>query len=339
MKKIYFIIPTILIIILCNTICFASTNNEIIKKEFQTTQNAESEFLKEIYNAETDKTKIINIDKKISEDNYRVKEIIETKELNRQDRDYINEQFGEIKKYDDGEYKGELPITDIKVETISNGYYEKIDEKKLDFSNYTDNDLNNVEKEIIINNTKYYLIKVDWEADETETIDGETIPKTYKGTKVYQTVLKVANPNIYKIIVTYSGTIEKINTIYDYTVTYENKIEEVQEEKENNNIIVPVIVISGLGLAILLIGLLNIKNTYIYSKTSKGFKLIKRERLNDKNILIDITNCKNKSQDNIYAIKINKFAFNRLKGRTISLVLGNKKKDIVLWNNCYEIKI
>lgn len=339
MKKIYFIIPIILITILCDTICFASTNNEIIKKEFQTTQNAESEFLKEIYNTETDKTKIINIDKEISEDNYRVKEIIETKELNRQDRDYINEQFGEIKKYDDGEYKGEIPIVDIKVETISNGYYEKIDEKRFDFSDYTDNDLNNIEKEIIINNTKYYLIKVDWKADETETIDGETIPKTYKGTKVYQTVLKVANPNTYKIIVTYSGTIEKINTIYDYTVTYENKIEEVQEEKENNNLVIPVIIISGLGLAIILIVLSNRKNTYIYSKTSKGFKLIKRERLNDKNILIDITNCKNKSKDNIYAIKVNKMVFNKLKGRTISLVLGSKKKDIILWNNYYEIKL
>lgn len=339
MKKIYFIIPIILVIILCNTKCFASINSEIVKKEFQTTQNAESEFLRDIYNTETDKTKIINIDKGISEDNYRVKEIIETKELNIQDRDYIYEQFGEIKKYNDGEYKGELSIADIKVETISNGYYEKIDEKRLDFSNYTDNDLNNIEKEIIINNTKYYLIKVDWEADTTETIDGETIPKTYKGTKIYQTVLKLANPNTYKVTVTYTGTIEKINTIYDYTVTYENKVEVEQEEKEDTNIIVPVLIVSGLGLVTILIALFNIKNTYIYSKTSKGFKLIKRERLNDKNILIDITNCKNRSQDNIYAIKINKSAFNRLKGRTISLVLGNNKKDIVLWNNYYEIKI
>lgn len=339
MKKKYLIIPIILIIITCNVKCFASTNNEIITKEFQTTQNAEKEFLNEIYNTETENMKIKNLDKEISEDNYRVKEIIETKELTNQDRDYITQQFGEKQSYNDGEYQGELTISDIKIETINNGSYQEIDEKVLDFTNYSDNDLINIEKEITLDNTIYYLIKVNWEADSTETIDGEIIPKTYKGTKIYQTVRTIANPNTYKVTVTYSGTIEKINTIYDYTVTYENKVEELQEEKEDNNIIVPVLIISGLGLAILLIGLFNIKNTYVYSKTSKGFKLIKREKINDKNVLIDISNCKNKSKENIYAIKINKMAFNKLKGRTISIILGTKKKDIILWNNYYEIKL
>mgnify|MGYP006068063541 FL=1 len=339
MKKKYLIIPIILIIITCNVKCFASTNNEIITKEFQTTQNAEKEFLNEIYNTETENMKIKNLDKEISEDNYRVKEIIETKELTNQDRDYITQQFGEKQSYNDGEYQGELTISDIKIETINNGSYQEIDEKVLDFTNYSDNDLINIEKEITLDNTIYYLINVNWEADSTETIDGETIPKTYKGTKIYQTVRTIANPNTYKVTVTYSGTIEKINTIYDYTVTYENKVEELQEEKEDNNIIVPVLIISGLGLAILLIGLFNIKNTYVYSKTSKGFKLIKREKINDKNVLIDIPNCKNKSKENIYAIKINKMAFNKLKGRTISIILGTKKKDIILWNNYYEIKL
>ena len=339
MKKKYLIISIILIIITCNVKCFASTNNEIITKEFQTTQNAEKEFLNEIYNTETENMKIKNLDKEISEDNYRVKEIIETKELTNQDRDYITQQFGEKQSYNDGEYQGELTISDIKIETINNGSYQEIDEKVLDFTNYLDNDLINIEKEITLDNTIYYLINVNWEADSTETIDGETIPKTYKGTKIYQTVRTIANPNTYKVTVTYSGTIEKINTIYDYTVTYENKVEELQEEKEDNNIIVPVLIISGLGLAILLIGLFNIKNTYVYSKTSKGFKLIKREKINDKNVLIDISNCKNKSKENIYAIKINKMAFNKLKGRTISIILGTKKKDIILWNNYYEIKL
>lgn len=339
MKKKYLIIPIILIIITCNVKCFASTNNEIITKEFQTTQNAEKEFLNEIYNTETENMKIKNLDKEISEDNYRVKEIIETKELTNQDRDYITQQFGEKQSYNDGEYQGELTISDIKIETINNGSYQEIDEKVLDFTNYLDNDLINIEKEITLDNTIYYLINVNWEADSTGTIDGETIPKTYKGTKIYQTVRTIANPNTYKVTVTYSGTIEKINTIYDYTVTYENKVEELQEEKEDNNIIVPVLIISGLGLAILLIGLFNIKNTYVYSKTSKGFKLIKREKINDKNVLIDISNCKNKSKENIYAIKINKMTFNKLKGRTISIILGTKKKDIILWNNYYEIKL
>ena len=202
MKKKYLIIPIILIIITCNVKCFASTNNEIITKEFQTTQNAEKEFLNEIYNTETENMKIKNLDKEISEDNYRVKEIIETKELASQDGDYITQQFGEKQSYNDGEYQGELTISDIKIETINNGSYQEIDEKVLDFTNYSDNDLINIEKEITLDNTIYYLIKVNWEADSTETIDGEIIPKTYKGTKIYQTVKTIANPNTYKVTVT-----------------------------------------------------------------------------------------------------------------------------------------
>lgn len=337
-KKVLIILSVLITIIIGNIKTYANTENNIITKEYQTTQSAENEFLNEIYNTETDNLKIINLDKKIAEENYRTKEIIETKELNRQDRDYINQEFGEKQSFNDGEYKGVLAISDVKVETISNGYYETIDEKLLSFNNYSDNDLNNIEKEITLNNTRYYLINVNWEAETTETIDGENVPQTYKGNRVYQTVKKVANPNTYKITVTYSGTIEKINTIYDYTVKYENKLEEKQEQPKENNII-PVVIISGIGLAIILISLCNLKNTYIYSKTNKGFKLIKKERLSNKNVAIDITECKNKGIDNIYAIKMNKIAFNKLKGRTVSITLGNRKKDIVIWNDYYEIKM
>ncbi len=337
-KKVLIILIVLITIIVGNIKTYANTENNIITKEYQTTQNAENEFLNQIYNTETDSLKIINLDKKIAEENYRTKEIIETKELNRQDRAYINQEFGEKQSFNDGEYKGELTISDVKVETISNGYYETIDEKVLSFNNYSDNDLNNIEKEITLNNTRYYLINVNWEAETTEIIDGENVPQTYKGNRVYQTVKKVANPNTYKITVTYSGTIEKINTIYDYTVKYENKVEEKQEQPKENNII-PVVIISGIGLAIILISLFNLKNTYIYSKTNTGFKLIKKERLNNKNVSIDITECKNKGIDNIYAIKINKIAFNKLKGRTVSITLGSRKKDIVIWNDYYEIRM
>lgn len=317
---------------------YASAENNTITEEYQIMQSNENNFLNNIYNSETNTLKIVNIDKKVSDDNYQTKEIVETKELDSQDRNYINQVFGENKNYNDEEYAGELSITDIEVEVVNNGSYQEIDEKVLSFNNYTNNDLINIEKEITLNNTIYYLINVNWEVEKSENIDGEAVPITYKGTKIYQTIKTIQNPSTYNVTVTYSGTVEKIDTIYDYVITYEEQKEEIVQEESNNNII-PVMIISGLGLAILLISLLNIKNTYVYSKTSKGFKLIKRERLNDKNLLIDITNCKTKSKENIYAIKINKFAFSKLKGRTISLTLGNRKKDIILWNNYYEIKL
>lgn len=332
------IIPFIISVIICSNIkVLATENNENIQK-YQITKSEENNFLEKTYQSETEELKITNIDKELAKDNYINKEIFKTKTLNKKDKEYIYQEFGKIQNFNDNIYKGSLPITDIKIETINNGYYEKIDEKVLDFNNYTDNDLNNIEKEITIDNSKYYLIKVNWEADTVENIDGENVPITYKGNKIYQTVRKIANPSTYKITVEYSGKVERIDPIYNYTITYEEKVKEIIEEEENN-IVVPVIIISSIGLVVVAISLLNKKNTYIYSKVDKGFKLIKKENLGNKNLIIDITNCKNKSKSDIYAIKINATTFEKLKGRTISVILGNKRRDIVIWNDYYEIKL
>lgn len=338
MKKIkYLIIPIMLIMISCNLRTYANTEEQVEKYEI--TQSKESEFINNINNTETDTLKIKSINKEISEKNYDTKEIYKTKTINNKNNENIYKEFGKIQEFNDGELKGVLNISDIKIETRKNGYYEKIDEKVLTFNNYTDNDLNNIEKEIKLNNTTYYLINVKWEADKTESIDGELVPKTYKGNKIYQTVQKIAYPDTYKVTVKYSGKVERIDPIYNYKVTYEYvEKEEIKEETKDNNI-VPVIIISGIGLIVVLVILINQKNTYIYSKTNKGFKLIKATKLSDKNVSIDITNCKNRSNENIYAIKVNSIIFEKLKGRTISIVLGNKKKDIILWNNYYEVKL
>lgn len=334
------VISCIISMTMCSNIKVLATENNRDMQTYQITKTEENNFLEKIYQSETEELKITNIDKELAEDNYINKEIFKTKTLNKKDKEYIYQEFGKIQNFNDNIYKGILQITDIKVETINNGYYEKIDEKILNFNNYTDNDLNNIEKEITIDNNKYYLIKVNWEADTVENIDGENVPITYKGSKIYQTVNKIANPSTYKITVKYSGQVERIDPIYNYTITYENKVKEIiEEEEKENNIVVPVIIISSIGLVVVAIFLLNRKNTYIYSKVDKGFKLIKKENLGNRNLMIDITNCKNKSKSDIYAIKINSITFEKLKGRTISIILGNKKKDIIIWNDYYEIKL
>lgn len=338
LKEIIIILVTILTLILGINKSFAKT--EIIQKSYEITKSKENKFLEDIYKTETAEFKIKNIDKKISDKNYMDKEIIETKILDKSNEQYIRNQFGETKEFINEEYKGILSISDIKVENIKNGYYEKIDEKVLEFSNYSDNDLNNVEKELDINNEKYYLINVEWEAENTETIDNENVPKSYKGRKIYQAIKTLANPDIYKVTVTYSGKVEKIDTIYDYKIDYEEFVEEpnseIQEKEENN--VNKIIIVSGIGLTAILMYLLKAKNTYVYAKNNNGFKLIKKEKISDKKVSIDISNCR-KSEENIYAIKINPLTFKKFKGRTISLVQGSKKKDIVLWNNYYEIKL
>lgn len=338
LKEIIIILVTILTLIFGINKSFAKT--EVTQKSYEITKSKENKFLEDIYKTETAEFKIKNIDKKISDKNYIDKEIIETKILDKSNEQYIRNQFGETKEFKDEDYKGSLQISDIKVENMKNGYYEKIDEKVLEFSNYSDNDLNNVEKELDINNAKYYLINVEWEAENTETIDNENVPKTYKGKKIYQAIKTLANPDTYKVTVTYSGKVEKIDTIYDYKIDYEEFVEEpnseIQEKEENN--VNKIIIVSGIGLTAILMYLLKAKNTYVYAKNNNGFKLIKKEKISDKKVSIDISNCR-KSEENIYAIKINPLTFKKFKGRTISLVQGSKKKDIVLWNNYYEIKL
>ena len=304
LKEIIIILVTILTLILGINKSFAKT--ETTQKNFEISKSEENKFLEDIYKTENAEFKIKNIDKKISDKNYIDKEVIETKTLDKSNEQYIRNQFGETKKFFNEEYKGILSISAIKVENIKNGYYEKIDEKVLEFSNYSDNDLNNVEKELDINNEKYYLINVEWEAENTETIDNENVPKTYKGKKIYQAIKTLANLDTYKVTVTYSGKVEKIDTIYDYKIDYEEFVEEpnseIQEKEENN--VNKIIIVSGIGLTAILMYLLKAKNTYVYAKNNNGFKLIKKAKISDKNVSIDISNCR-KSEENIYAIKIN----------------------------------
>lgn len=321
--------------------CYANVEN--VQKEYIITQNEESKFLEDIYNTETDTLKIKSIDKKISDQNYIDKQIIETRILDKQNEQYIRNQFGETRNFYDNEYIGTLSISNINIENIKNGYYEKIDEKVLSFSDYLDNDLNNIEKEMEINNIRYYLINVEWEPEDTQVIDNENVPITYRGKKIYQTVQKIANPDTYKVTVTYSGGVEKVNTIYDYTVNYEKEIiekkEEVIEKEENENKVTPIIIVSGIGITAILMFLFNRKNTYIYAKSNNGFKLIKMARLSNKNISIDISKCKKLSNSGIYAIKVRQAHFSKIKGQTITIINGKKKSEIVLWNNYYEIRL
>lgn len=340
-KKFVFsiIIVSVIVIILASGIINKNYASEEIKQQkYSITENEEQKFLTNIYNTETETLKIKSINKEETDQNYISKEKSKTEILDNSNEQYIRNYFGNSENFDDGEYKGTLVISNIDIQNINNGYYEKIDEKKLNFNNYNDNDLNNISKEITIDNVKYYLINVEWEADQIQNIDGENVPLTYKGTQIYQTIKKVKNPDTYKVTVTYSGNVEKINKIYNYTVIYEEGIEDYEEINEKNNI--PIfIIISGVGLVAIIAIIINNKNTYIYSKIHNGFKLIKREKLNNKKLIVDISNCKNKSDSNIYAIKLNSVAFKKLKGRTISIVLGNKKKDLVIWNDYYEIKM
>ncbi|MDO5556341.1 MAG: hypothetical protein Q4G09_07045 [Clostridia bacterium] len=328
-KKILIIFISILTIYIMNIETFASSNINKDVGKYEIMKSEENEFLEYINGMANDNLKIVKIDKKISEKNYELKEYKEEKLLEDNTVESIKQSFEETREYKDNNFEGILTIYNIDIETINNGYYEKINEKRIPFTNYLENDLNNIDKKIKINNKIYYLINVIWEYEDTKQVDLEPIPVSYKGTKIYQTIEKFNNPNTYKATVLYRGRVERIDTLYEYEVSFES----IEKDKS----VIPII--SGLGITLMIVLLILKKNIYVYSKTQKGYKLIKRTNINNNKLSVDITKCKRKSYEDIYAIKIKKGTLKKLKGRTISLVLGKKKKDIALWNNYYEIKL
>lgn len=263
-----------------------------------------------------------------------------TEILNTRNEELIKNHFGNTYLFEDNEFKGELPITNIEVKTIEQGSYEEIDEKRIDFKDYSQNDLNDIAKEIVLNNTTYYLINVDWKAEKVQIIDNQEIPLSYQGTMIYQTVLTKKNPNKYEVTVTYSGEVKRIDTIYEYSVLYQPVIEEkVIEEKPTETNIVP-IVISGLGIGIItFLVLLKLGNIKVYNKTDKGNKLIGSFRISEANKIIDITKYQYKTSSNIYCLKLNKKIYEKLKNKTIYLQIDKIKKQVYINAQYIEIII
>lgn len=268
---------------------------------------------------------------------------IETKQkteiLNTRNEETIKKHFGNTYLFEDEEFKGELPITNIEVKSIGQGNYEEIDEKRIDFEGYSQNDLNNVKKEITLNNIKYYLIKVDWKPEKVEIIDNQEVPLSYQGTMIYQTVLIKKNPDKYEITVTYSGEVKRTDTIYEYSILYQPVVEENIENKPKENDIVPLI-ISGIGVGIIIfILLINKGNIKVYNKTDKGNKLITRFKVSDKNKVIDITKYQYKTSSNIYCLKLNNKLYEKMKNKTIYLQIDKIKKQVYINAQYIEIII
>lgn len=271
-----------------------------------------------------------SVERTETEDNIKAvtKQKMET--LNTSNETQIRKHFGEKYQYKDEEYKGELSISNIDIKTISQGSYEEIDEQKIKFNGYSQNDLNEISKEIQLNNTTYYLINVDWKVEKSEIVDSQEVPVTYEGTMIYQTVLTKRNPNKYDVTVTYSGDVEKIDTNYKYSILYQPvQVEEeiVVEEKEESPVIP--ILISGLGVGVLAcIIMLFGGSVKIYNKTDNGHKLIGKFKVDEQNNVIDITKYQYKTSTNFYSVKLNRNTYSKLKDKPIYIKVGKIKKPI-----------
>ena len=259
-------------------------------------ESEENEFLTSIeqeYIEGDNKYHLLGYSKQDDKENTKSVTAYQTDIISSNQKEKILTHFGENLKYDDGIYAGTIPIKDYEIRTINNGKYEIIDEKSIEFEKYNKNDLNNIEKEKVINGVTYYLINVVWENDEIEIIDNQEVPLSYKGKMIYQTILQKNYPFDYEVTVSYEGIVE--------TIEYEMIEEKVTEENKEKNL--PVIIVSGLGLAIIVIYLISGKTVKVYNKTDKGFKLIKIVKLSKKHNQININNSRHKIRTNMYAIK------------------------------------
>lgn len=277
-----------------------------------------------------------SVEREKTNENIKIETMQKTEILSTKNEEKIKQHFGESYKYEDEEFKGELPLTNIEIKVIDQGSYEVIDEKRIEFNGYSQNDLNDIAKEKQINNITYYLINVDWQVENSETVDNQQVPTSYKGTMIYQTVLTKKNPSKYKVTVTYEGEVEKIDTIYNYSVFYK-PIEEVIEEPQDNAI-VPII-ISGLGIGLLAIFLLSNYNIKIYNKTDNGYKLIGKFKITNKNKVIDITKYQYKVSSNMYSLKLKKSLYRKMKDKLIFIQIKNIKKQVYVNTPYMEILI
>ena len=315
---------------------YATDSNKIINKEIL--KSEESTFIPSIQQEieENDnKYKLFNYSKQEDEENSKVVTAYKKDIIKNNTKEAIINHFGNNLDYDDGEYSGTITLKDYDVKTISNGKYEAIDEKKINFSKYSKNDLDNIEKEKNINGTIYYLINVNWENDETEIIDGQEVPLTYKGTMIYQAVVTKNNPFSYEIPVTYEGNVSKKDPMYLYTLEYERvKEEPVVINEEKTDYTIPAIIISGLGIALVIIYLIGKNTVQVYVKTDKGFKLLKVVRLSKKNNLINLSNYKHKTVTNMFAIKTTNRFYNKNKNMLIKIKKDKITKNVYL-NSAY----
>lgn len=261
-----------------------------------------------------------DIEKKIQ------KQTTETKELDSNSKQYLEECFEDTIQYEDENFKGELKLVDYNIETISNGFVESIDSKEIVLSSMPTNDLSQVEKTRKINGRDYVLINVKWESEENREIDNTLVPKQYKGIALYQAVIRTDNPSTYKVSANYVGEVEAKEQFSNYIITYKLK----EQPKEANNIVTSIVIVAG-GIIVLgtLVFLLK-PNATIYN-VQNGNKLVKIKSAKvRKGKTINITNKLNRISGNNFILQVNNSAVDKLLNGTVVMQLNNQNKRIII---------
>ncbi len=217
----------------------------------------------------------------------------------------------------------------IKIESIYNGYREVLIEETIVYENLETNDLVNIPKEIKKNGSTLNLISNSWDIVETSEMQENNIPSKYKATSYYASKIRVDNPLTYIATISYTGTAEKIiENDYTYKITYIEK-----EKEEENNLLLPTIIGSGMIIVLLAI-YLNNTNTIIYNYQNEEWKKVGRARLSKPCLVLNKYITKKSSSkyrielDNKLLDKYNKKMFEVIKDDKVKKVLINKQNNV-----------
>lgn len=256
----------------------------------------------------------------------------ETKEFLSKTKDFLDEQFEDTIDYEDEKYIGQLQLTTYNIETIDNGYSERIDSKEIVLQNLPTNDLSQVEKKKRIDGRDYVLVNVNWESEENQEIDNTLVPIVYKGTAIYQCVIRTNNPSTYKVSANYMGEVEEKEKLSDYIITYKLKEQPIiePEVKENTVNIKPIVVITGGIIVLGIIAFLLKPNATIYN-IQNGNNLVKISSIRLKNgQVIDITDKQDKISGNRFILQLNNSDLEKFSKLTVAIKLNGQNKQVTI---------
>lgn len=264
----------------------------------------------------------------------------ETKILTSNSKQYLDKNFDQTYNFEDDDYQGTLNLKDYNIETINNGYYEKIDEiikEQKGIKKY--NDLANISKNINQNGRNYVLINVEWLPETIENKANTNVITTYTARCHYQTIIRTYRPDTYKVSANYEGSVTKKADIGKEKITllYNKEPEKIPEVKKDNKAVKIALSLAG-GLLVLFGGFMLLKPNAKISALDENGELhkIKVFRIkNKKNI--DISN--KISKTNNYILEMNEKTFNKINGSRIKIVQNGKSLNILVSNKSISFRM
>lgn len=335
-KKILIITSIIIMLLGCFSVCLASSDLQILKREHIVDYKIADEFYDSINKTVVEDKVCYELKNVDRVDNFKTltkdQETIEQRVTNTNNFEKVISLFNETKDFEDDGYTGTLERDNstLKIQ-IKDSYQEeyKVYLQKS-YDNVPSNELNDIPKEIKENGTTYYLVNPVWNIAETEMVSNSEVPEKYNGTMYYEGVKTKTIITSYLATIKYTGTLEK--QVPD-TTTFTAEYEEVKEY----GYIVPAIVGTTGIMFFSGIVLFSLRNVKVYNLQNGEYKLIKRLHLNKDKLYMDLT--PTSFQTRKYKIVLSKSLYKMIKGKNIKIKYFDTKNNYTVQNKEFEIMV